>query len=197
MNDFATCSFAETGAGEPVVCLLGENAAALMDALTDDFHVLALRPSQLQGADAQSRAQTLSNLIDARGLENFAVMAHGDDALIALHVAAAQSERVNALVLLSPTPIHGDHESRDGASSKILPDVKAQTLALFGTRDHIAPPSTGGAYKRALAACHLVYVFDAADTASERLEAVSEVVLDFLKRRDAFLVNNADGRVFA
>ncbi len=181
-----TC-FIVSGEGEPVVCLLGNSAAALMDVLTGDFKVLAMPPDDMI-------MEALMAAAKARGLETFSLVVHGADATLALQLAAAYPQVVQALVLLSPLALRADATAHDAALSEQLPNVKAQVLALFGTRDKAAPPSMGGHYKRALANCHLMYVYDAEDTASERLEAVSEVVLDFLKRRDAFLVNNKDGR---
>jgi len=99
--------------------------------------------------------------------------------------------------LLSPLALDAGGVPVDAALAGRLGDVKAQVLALFGTRSSSAPPAMGGHYKRALPACHLTFVFDADDTSTERLEAVSEVVIDFLRRGDAFLVNNKDGRVHA
>ncbi len=186
----ANTGFIVSGEGEPVVCLLGDPAAALMDALTDDFTVLAMPPGEMT-------ADALMAAVKARGLDTFSLMVHGAEAALALQLAAAFPDAVQALVLLSPQALDPGGAARDAALGGQLANVRAQVLALFGTRDKAAPPTMGGHYKRALANCHLMYVYDAEDTASERLEAVSEVVLDFLKRRDAFLVNNKDGRLYA
>ena len=193
----AKTSFVESGEGEPVVCLLSENAAALMDALTDDFHVLQFAPANLQGSTAQARAESLMAAARARGLASFSLVAHGDDAGTALMLAATQPDAVQSLVLLSPAALNSAGAPADASLADKLGDIKTQTLTLFGTRSTIAPPAMGGHYKRALGACHLMYVYDADNTSSERLEAVSEAVTDFLRRREAFLVNNKDGRVHA
>lgn len=133
----------------------------------------------------------------ARGLQAFALVAQGQEADVALRAAAAKPEAIHTLVLLSPRGRAPDSATIDDALTACRSAVQAQVLALFGTNSAIAPPAAGAAYKRALPACHLIYVYDADDTACERLEAVSEVVLDFLRRRDAFLVSDKDGRVNA
>jgi len=190
-------SFTETGEGDPVICLLEGNAAALTDALSEDFAVFARSPDRLDGANAVSRAEALLAVADARGLSKFALLAQGEDCASALAAAALRPQAIETLVLMSPRLLDEHGTPRDVSLAGLLGKVEAQTLALFGTRSAIASPSTGGRYKRALSKCHLIYVYDADDTGSERLEAVSEVVLDFLKRREAFLVSNKDGRVHA
>lgn len=195
MNE--TNEFREAGQGDPVICLLGDEGCALRDALADDFAVLSKPVRELAGADTSERADALLSAAIARGCETFSLVAHGADASIALCAALRAPEVVNRIVLLSPLALDAGGVPNDGALAGKFSDVKQQVLALFGTRSSSAPPSMGGHYKRALPACHLTYVFDADDTSRERLEAVSEVVFDFLKRGDAFLVNNKDGRVHA
>ena len=189
--------FIESGEGDPVICLT-ETSSTLLEYLAAElFHVLAIAPSALPGDNAPARAAALKAMAKARGLESFALLASGDAAGIALQLAADHADAVPTLALLSPTFFNADGLAADLALGARLGEVKAQVLTLFGTADKTSPPARGGHYKRALATCHLVYVFDAANTASERPQAVTEAVSDFLKRRDAFLVNNRDQRLFA
>jgi len=64
------------------------------------------------------------------------------------------------------------------------------TLVLFGTLDHVIPPEMGRFYKELMPNCHLVFVYDAGHAISaERPEAFAEVAVDFLERREAFVIN--------
>jgi len=61
---------------------------------------------------------------------------------------------------------------------------------VIGTADGIIPPKTGRIYKQLMPNCHLVFVYDAAQAISiDRPHAFAEVVLDFLERREAFIIN--------
>lgn len=131
-------------------------------------------------------AQCVEGLLaaaSARGADRFALLAQGEDCSVAFLAALAAPDKVEMLVLLSPAALDAGGAPVEAALAGRLGEVKAQTLALFGTRSTSAPPAMGGHYKRVLPACHLIYVFDAADTSCERLEAVSEVTGDFLRRR--------------
>lgn len=194
MND--TGGFKETGEGDPVICLM-DGAAQLTDALSEDFSVFAKSPASLAGGNAVERANALLAAAESRGLSSFALVANDEDCATALAIAALRPQAIATLVLMSPVALDDHGVAKDGSLAGIIGKVEAQALALFGTRNAIASPATGGRYKRALQKCHLVYVYDADDVAGDRLEAVGEVVIDFLKRRDAFLVSNKDGRVHA
>jgi pimeloyl-ACP methyl ester carboxylesterase len=79
---------------------------------------------------------------------------------------------------------------RDADLEARLPDLKMPTLTLFGTLDAVIPPDFGHLYKKLIPDCHLVFVYDAGHAiATERPEAFTEVVSDFLDRHDAFVVS--------
>ena len=61
---------------------------------------------------------------------------------------------------------------------------------LVGTRDSASASAIGRVYKERLPNGHLVFVYDAAQAiAAERPEAFAEVVIDFLERREAFVIS--------
>ena len=67
------------------------------------------------------------------------------------------------------------------------------TLVLFGTLDRVIPPEMGRFYRELLPNCHLVFVYDAGHAIStERPEAFAEVTVDFLERREAFVVSRTE-----
>lgn len=101
-------------------------------------------------------------------------------------VDAAVQARQGALVrrLFGP--------ARDADLERRLPEVATPTLVLFGTLDAMIPSAMGRHYKELMPDCHLVLVYDAGHAiATERPDAFAEVVLDFLDRRDAFLISRA------
>ena len=79
---------------------------------------------------------------------------------------------------------------RDAELERRLPDLGTPTLVLFGTLDAVIPPAMGRVYKELIPGAHLVYVYDAGHAIStERPEAFTEVVVDFLERHEAFVIS--------
>jgi pimeloyl-ACP methyl ester carboxylesterase len=82
---------------------------------------------------------------------------------------------------------------RDAELERQLAGLKTPTLALFGTLDRIIPPQTGRLYKELMPNCYLVFVYDAGHIIStDRPEAFTEVVADFLERHEAFIVSRTE-----
>ena len=79
---------------------------------------------------------------------------------------------------------------RDAELETRLPALVAPTLVLFGTQDAVIPPAMGSLYKDMIPGSHLVFVYDAGHAIStERPEAFTEVVVDFLERHEAFVIS--------
>jgi 2-hydroxy-6-oxonona-2,4-dienedioate hydrolase len=79
---------------------------------------------------------------------------------------------------------------RDAELERRLPDLAAPTLVLFGTLDAVIPPAMGRFYKELIPPCHLVFVYDAGHAiGTDRPEAFTEVVVDFLERHEAFVIS--------
>ena len=75
-------------------------------------------------------------------------------------------------------------------SSASWPASTTPTLVLFGTADQVIPPDMGHLYKELMPNCHLVFVYDAGHAIStDRPEAFTEVVADFLERHEAFVIS--------
>jgi pimeloyl-ACP methyl ester carboxylesterase len=82
---------------------------------------------------------------------------------------------------------------RDADLETRMRGLSIPTLVLFGTLDRVIPPEMGRFYKELLPNCHLVFVYDAGHAIStERPEAFAEVTLDFLERREAFVVSRTE-----
>jgi pimeloyl-ACP methyl ester carboxylesterase len=82
---------------------------------------------------------------------------------------------------------------RDADLESRLQDLSTPTLVLFGTLDRVIAPAMGRFYKDLMPSCHLVFVYDAAHAIStDRPEAFTEVVTDFLERHEAFVISRAE-----
>jgi pimeloyl-ACP methyl ester carboxylesterase len=82
---------------------------------------------------------------------------------------------------------------RDPDLERRLPGLATPTLVLFGTLDQVIAPAMGRVYKDLLPSCHLVFVYDAGHAIStDRPEAFAEVAIDFLERREAFVISRAE-----
>ena len=79
---------------------------------------------------------------------------------------------------------------RDAELETRMRKLTTPTLVLFGTLDQVIPPEMDRFYKALMPNCHLVFVYDARHAISaERPEAFAEVAVDFLERREAFVIN--------
>lgn len=178
-----------------LLCLAGEDLA------TSELGRMLARDHTLMpvtaGHEAGSGAASVIAQAQSAGVQSFALLSSRDQCALALQIAALKGDDLQALILLAPQALDENGGAQDGVLATPLADIKAQTLVVFGTRDTLAPPQHAGRYKQALPACHIMLVYDAADLERERADAVFEAVNDFLKRREGFLVNNLDGKIFA
>jgi pimeloyl-ACP methyl ester carboxylesterase len=82
---------------------------------------------------------------------------------------------------------------RDADLERQLAGLATPTLVLFGTVDRVIPPDMGHLYKELMPNCHLVFVYDAGHAIStDRPEAFTEVVADFLERHEAFIISRTE-----
>lgn len=85
---------------------------------------------------------------------------------------------------------------RDAALEEKLRTMRIPTLAIFGTKDRVAPTEAAHLYREIIPNCHIVFVYDTAHQIdAERPEAVASVIGDFLERQEKFLVNRVSGLI--
>lgn len=193
--------YRETGTGEPLVCL-GDVAglARTEELLAERYRLITLTvPDALPKAAAET-VRAIGAAIAALGIERFDLLGQGAGASLALRVALELPKSVRALVLLGPTAIASDGSLAEGGDEALLGrlgEIAAPSLALFGTRDTVAPPAAARHYRERIPACNLVFVYDAGHAmAAERPEAVASLVLDFLERHDLFLVRRESDLIY-
>ena len=82
---------------------------------------------------------------------------------------------------------------RDADLEGRLQELTTPTLVLFGTLDQVIAPAMGRIYKELIPNGHLVFVYDAGHAiATDRPEAFTEVVVDFLERHEAFVISRTE-----
>jgi len=168
--------------------------------------------------------------LDEAHVETFTLAGVSFGAVLALHLALAHPDRVDALVLLAPAAFQPEDwrlpdldgldralfahpgprpeppdEATFGRRAEILgrlvggldrerlrariAAIDAPTLVVFGTEDGLIPPEMGREYRAAMPTCSLVYLYDAAhELGWDRPDALAELVGDFARRREAFVV---------
>jgi len=83
---------------------------------------------------------------------------------------------------------------RDAALEEKLSGLTVPTLVVFGTEDRLTPPDMAPFYRQHYGNAHLMLIYDAAHLVDlDRPEAVTEVVSDFLARKERFLVSEQSG----
>ena len=75
--------------------------------------------------------------------------------------------------------------------SRRLTGLVCATLVVFGQEDRLVSREAGGIWKAEVPNCSLSYVYDAGHAiAVDRPDALTNVVLDFVERRETFIVEN-------
>jgi pimeloyl-ACP methyl ester carboxylesterase len=157
-----TITARQDGQGEPVVFLQGGGVSPV-DERTQAF-------------------QDVAAAIDTLGLDRYALCGTSSGGATAAWLAALHGERITALVLVAPPAL-------DEALRPHLEALDVPTMVVVGTRDGRVAPQTGREYKRLIARCDLVYVYDAGhDVAGDRPEAFAGLLTDFLARREGHIV---------
>ena len=77
----------------------------------------------------------------------------------------------------------------DAALADAVAALDVPVLVLYGTEDGLIPPATGRTYRTLIPRASYVLVYDAAhDLSGDRPESFADVVTDFLRRSEAFVV---------
>ena len=185
--------YAEGGQGPMLVHVAGESRLRVTpahDLLATHFRVIVVEPPAADGLGDGEIASCVALATERLGVEAFDLLGSSAGAGVALRLALLAPSRVRALVLESPLAIGPAH--RDPALERRLSELTTPTLVLIGTEDTVAPDDAGRAYKTLIPGSHLVFVYAAGHAiALERPEAFVEVVVDFLERHEAFVINRA------
>ena len=207
----------ESGDGTPLVYLHGAGGPRpnpSHELLARRFRVVAFEMPGFGESPENTRTQSITELaatmhqaIKNLGIDAFNLIGRSFGGTTALWMAMQAPERLLALVLEAPAAFR-EEGARPATNHPLVlrvrrpardPELEAgvrmlatPTLVLFGTRDDVISPSMGRIYKELLPNGHLVFVYDAGHGIStDRPEAYTEVVLDFLDRHEAFVISRA------
>lgn len=187
----------ERGAGDAVVWLRDPlDDSTLLKIVAPHCRLIELSPPE---ADFATGAVAVREALATLGVERFSLVAEGRDSVLALSVALDHPGAVAALVLLAPTLIDANGQAAAGAEALVpkLSALDAPLLAVFGTSDRVTLPEAARHYRERLATSNLIFVYDAGHAmGEERPEAVADLVLDFLRRRDLFLVRQTSDLLY-
>ena len=86
--------------------------------------------------------------------------------------------------------------SHDGDLEAALAGVRCPTLVVFGQEDRVVSPEAARIYQDRVPNCNVAWVYDAGHAiAAERPEALAGLVLDYVRRRETFIVETRAGVV--
>jgi len=181
--------YRDAGAGPALVCLGGAaQRAKTRTLLAERYRVVELL---LDDAPPPPSAAIIE-AVAALGITRCDLIASGAKDALALALALEHPEKIGALVLLGPRSVarHGEPaRGMDQALIERLGALKLPSLAVFGTKDALAPVEAARHYRTRIPGCNLVLLYDASEAMEgERPEALAALLLDFLERHDLFLV---------
>ncbi len=185
--------YLEGGQGVPLVHLHGAGGPRLTpahDLLARHFRVVAfempgfgLSPENSRTQSMPELASTMTQAVSKLGVDAFNLMGTSFGGKTALWLALQATERVLALVLEAPAAIRQEGAEPPSGS----PEEMARRLYAHPA---VIAPAMGRVYKELMPNYYLVFVYDAGHAIStDRPEAFSEVVVDFLERHEAFVIS--------
>jgi pimeloyl-ACP methyl ester carboxylesterase len=202
--------YLEAGEGSPVIILESSprRPSAVHETLAQNRRVIALELPGLDHSPA-NEAPRSAPVLGAEVTQAIAGLVEGRYTLIgasvavdvALWQALETPDMVEALILISPAAF----PSSEGAASDQAPrssgipddameqtrlaEVRCPTLIVVGLNDSAAALNTARLYRQGIPNSNLSLVYAAGhDIASDRPEALTTAVCDFVERREAFVV---------
>ena len=122
----------------------------------------------------------------------YALVGIGAAAAPALRLALERPERASALVLVSPdfAPGPAGAPGADGLlEAETLDRLAVPLLAVFGMEDPLAASGVPARLRERAPNCHICFVYAAGrQIEADRPEALTQVVSDYLERRETFVV---------
>lgn len=188
-------AIAEAGQGD-FVLVIGDPGSALASALAWQFRVVTTPGGDdFASLSPAMKARRIAAIATAGGYAAFALCVTGHDASAAMHLAADMPEAVQKCVLIEPHVYDARGVLYDPSLAEKLDKIACHSLALFGTDGGGNTQAAPSFYRALIPNCHLMYVFEAVDILKDRPDAAIEVIADFLRRGDGFVVSDKDGRL--
>jgi pimeloyl-ACP methyl ester carboxylesterase len=197
----------------------------LQDVLVQRFSVVGLELPGFGSSPANTKSSSVKDLAKVVGQATeriipgkYTLIGTSFGANVALWHTLQAPDRVDALVLISPTtllpkgnPAVGDREIsakerelitriggsiHDGEAESRLSEIQCPTLVIFGSRDGLVAAGAASTYRREIPNSHLSLVYDAGHLiGAERPEALINTVVDYVERRETFVVSRQSGLI--
>ena len=165
-------------------------SSVLRDGLSGRWIVLE---PELAGSGI-SAVHELQAAIAGLTTESYGVIGVSSGAELAVRHALGASERVAALVLISPLLMRPDATSADAELPNQIAQIQCPTLAVFGQEDPLA--ASASVYRERIPNCNIAFMYDSGhDIPAERHQALLNLVADYLERRETFIVQNRSGLI--
>ena len=121
--------------------------------------------------------------------ESYGVVGISAGAELAVRHALRTPERVAVLALISPLIVGPNAGGGDAELQNQIAQIRCPTLAVFGQEDPLA--ASASVYRERIPNCNIAFVYDAGhDIPAERPQALLNLVADYLRRRETFIVQN-------
>ena len=213
------------GQGDPVVILdsISGGISKLQDALVQRYRVAVLElpgfgssPANTESSSVKDLAKVVAQATEKIIPEKYTLIGTSFGANVALWHTLQAPDRVDALVLISPTallpkdnPAVGDRETaakelelirrfggsiHDTEAESRLSEIQCSTLVVFGSKDGLVAADAASTYRREIPNSHVSLVYDAGHLiVAERPEALINTVVDYVERRETFVVSRQSG----
>ena len=184
--------YREAGTGEAVAVLDGWRGglAPLHIGLSQEYRSIALdldRKVDSAKMFAGEMAVAVGGMVEG----NYTLVGSSRAADVAAWMAVHAGERLDALVLLSPLAIRPRmvDATHDEELEGRLGDIPCPTLVVFGTDDRLVSRDAARVYAERIPNVNLSLVYDAGHViSSDRADALNRLVVDYVERRDTFVV---------
>ena len=179
--------YSESGKGQPIIIFPADDRLLFDDmaaALAAHYRVIVLDAPASIGTH-QDFAETLVRGLAQIGVVSFSIIGVLRGATVALAQAVYTPEKVQRLILVSPSQALAQNPELGTR----LSDVKAPTLVLIGTLDRSGSREAGRMFREKIPTCHLLLVYEAGQAiAADRHEACLSSIGEFLEQGEGFIV---------
>ena len=134
-------------------------------------------------------------------LSPVAILPQGDPISAPADQLVARQENAAGLMRLGPSVAEGMISLTGSGAHQAeletrLGEVSCATLAVFGLNDPIVAPEAARVYREQIPNCNVSFVYDAGHAIlADRPEALISAVIDFVERRETFIVGRESGLI--
>ena len=210
------------GQGDPVVILdsISGGISKLRDALGQRYSVVVLEllgfgssPANTEPSSVKDLPKVVAQATEKIISEKYTLIGTSFGANVALWHTLQAPDRVDALVLISPTTLFPKSNTapemaakeqelitrlggsmHDTEAENRLSEIQCPTLIVFGSKDGLVAAEAASTYRREIPNSHVSLEYDAGHLiVADRPEALINTVVDYVERRETFVVSRQSG----